>query len=379
MFEENKEMLFSSMVSSVSRCDLCPRMCNRKKVLSVFNGNINSKVVFIAEAPGRLGAESTGIPRFGDVTGNNFETLLSNIGWDRSDIFITNAILCNPQDESGNNATPTKNEIVNCSYYLDMVIELIRPEVIVTLGTKALDALNMISPHNYTLKENVAKLVPWNGLHLFPMYHLSPRATVHRSTIQQRADFIALSHEVSPLTGLKKIANNPRKTEKTEVAIANKQQKLKEMVEYIVFRLHNVSFFKLTKLLFLSDLKSLRERNTTISNSIYLRMQEGPWIPYLKNIVQDSTIIRSIGKYGKSRLVYCAKEYNSGLSQQDLDIIERVLQATRDCDDGQIKTMVYMTPPMKYILREEKKGRSMLKIPIIYNNKTVEEMDKKAQ
>ena len=379
MFEENKEMLFSSMVSSVSRCDLCPRMCNRKKVLSVFNGNINSKVVFIAEAPGRLGAESTGIPLFGDVTGNNFETLLSNIGWDRSDIFITNAILCNPQDESGNNATPTKNEIVNCSYYLDMVIELIRPEVIVTLGTKALDALNMISPHNYTLKENVAKLVPWNGLHLFPMYHLSPRATVHRSTIQQRADFIALSHEVSPLTGLKKIANNPRKTEKTEVAIANKQQKLKEMVEYIVFRLHNVSFFKLTKLLFLSDLKSLRERNTTISNSIYLRMQEGPWIPYLKNIVQDSTIIRSIGKYGKSRLVYCAKEYNSGLSQQDLDIIERVLQATRDCDDGQIKTMVYMTPPMKYILREEKKGRSMLKIPIIYNNKTVEEMDKKAQ
>ena len=379
MFEENKEMLFSSMVSSVSRCDLCPRMCNRKKVLSVFNGNINSKVVFIAEAPGRLGAESTGIPLFGDVTGNNFETLLSNIGWDRSDIFITNAILCNPQDESGNNATPTKNEIVNCSYYLDMVIELIRPEVIVTLGTKALDALNMISPHNYTLKENVAKLVPWNGLHLFPMYHLSPRATVHRSTIQQRADFIALSHEVSPLTGLKKIANNPRKTEKTEVAIANKQQKLKEMVEYIVFRLHNVSFFKLTKLLFLSDLKSLSERNTTISNSIYLRMQEGPWIPYLKNIVQDSTIIRSIGKYGKSRLVYCAKEYNSGLSQQDLDIIERVLQATRDCDDGQIKTMVYMTPPMKYILREEKKGRSMLKIPIIYNNKTVEEMDKKAQ
>ena len=377
MYIECKETLFSSMVSSVCRCDLCPRMCNRKKVLSEFNGNINSKVIFIAEAPGRLGAESTGIPLFGDVTGNNFETLLSNIGWGRSDIFITNAILCNPQDESGNNATPTKDEIINCSYYLDMVIELVKPEVIVTLGTKALDALNIISPHNYTLKENVAKLVPWNGLQLFPMYHLSPRATVHRSSIQQRADFIALSHEVSPLTGLKKTASNQRKTEKTEAAIVNKQQKLKAMAEYIVFRLQNVSFFKLTKLLFLSDLNSLRERNTTISNSIYLRMQEGPWIPYLKNIVQESDAIRTVGTYGKSRLVYFAKENISGLSQEDLDIIDRVLQKTKDCDEGQIKTMVYTTPPMKYILREEKKGRSMLKVPVIYNNRTVEEMDRR--
>ena len=363
------------MITSAKRCDLCPRMCNRKKVLSDFNGNINSKVVFIAEAPGRLGAESTGIPLFGDVTGNNFETLLSNIGWDRSDIFITNAILCNPQDEAGNNATPTKEELTNCSYYLDMVIELINPDVIVTLGTKALDALNLISPHDYTLKKNVATLVPWNGIHLFPMYHLSPRATVHRSTIQQRADFIALSHEVSPLTGIKKSASIRRKAEVAKSL--NKQQKLKEMAEYIVFRLQNVSFFKLTKLLFLADLHSLRERNITISNSIYLRMQEGPWIPYLKNIIQESTDIRTVGTYGKYRLVYLARDNVCELNQQEIEIIDKVLQTTKDCDDGQIKTMVYMTPPMKYIFREEKKGRSMLKVPVIYNNKTVEEIDNK--
>ena len=60
---------------------------------------------------------------------------------------------------------------------------------------------------------------------------------------------------------------------------------------------------------------------------------------------------------------------------KEINIIEKVLQKTKDCDEGQIKTMVYLTPPMKYILREEKKGRSMLKVPIIYNNRTVEEMD----
>ena len=369
---ESKEILFSSMITSAKSCDLCPRMCNRKKVLSDLNGNINSKVMFIAEAPGRLGAESTGIRLFGDVTGNNFEVLLSNIGWNRSDVFITNAILCNPQDEAGNNSTPSKDEINNCSYYLEMAIELIKPDVIVTLGTKALDALNLLSHHDYTLKQNVATLVPWNGVYLFPMYHLSPRAAIHRSIIQQRADFIALSHEVSPLTGLKKTAFNQRKA---EGAKTKKQQKLREMAEYIVYRLQNVSFFKLTKLLFLTDLNSLRERNITISNSIYLRMQEGPWIPYLKNIIQESTAIRTIGTYGKYKLIYSVVDIPSGLNQQEINIIEKVLQKTKDCDEGQIKTMVYLTPPMKYILREEKKGRSMLKVPIIYNNRTVEEMD----
>ena len=88
MIKNNKDAAFNSLLSSVDKCDICPRMCNRKKVLSQMNGNINSKVVFIAEAPGRLGAECTGIPLYGDVTGNNFETLLSNIGWTREDIFI---------------------------------------------------------------------------------------------------------------------------------------------------------------------------------------------------------------------------------------------------------------------------------------------------
>lgn len=178
-------------------------MCNRKKVLSDKNGNLNTKVLFIAEAPGRLGAERTGIPLYGDKSGDNFEMLLGNIGWERKDVFITNAVLCNPQDAEGNNATPQKDEILNCNYYLQMLISIIEPAVIVTLGTKALDALNYISPHNITLKGGVATAHKWNGTTVFPLYHTGARAVVHRSLPSQRADFIALSHFVDPLTGLK--------------------------------------------------------------------------------------------------------------------------------------------------------------------------------
>ena len=45
----------------------------RRKVFSEANGNIDSKALFIAEAPGRLGADKTGIPLYGDRTGDNFE------------------------------------------------------------------------------------------------------------------------------------------------------------------------------------------------------------------------------------------------------------------------------------------------------------------
>lgn len=372
MISSNKEKIFNLLLNSVNKCDICPRMCNRKKVLSNLNGNINSKVVFIAEAPGRLGAECTGIPLYGDVTGNNFERLLSNIGWTRDDVFITNAILCNPQDEKGNNATPTKEEICNCSYYLNMVLELIEPEVVVTLGAKALEALNNIENHEYTLKDNVATLVSWHGTKIFPMYHMSPRAAIHRSLIQQRTDFIALSHEVSPKTGLKKITNRSNQNNSFDVS---KQAKLLAMTEYIVYYLKNVTFFKLTKLLYLIDYNYLIKNSTTISNCIYLRMQEGPWIPYLKNIVQESKNIRSFKNNGKPTLMYSSNNTTFNLSKDEIRFIEEFVEKFKDTTDSDIKKRVYLTKPMKYILRKEKNSAMMLKTPVLYKNCTVEELD----
>lgn len=371
---EEKMELFSSIISTACKCDLCPRMCERKRVLSELNGNINTKVIFVAEAPGRLGAESTGIPLFGDATGNNFETFLSNIGWSRNDVFITNAILCNPQDNDGKNDTPTKEEICNCSYYLNMVLELIKPDVLVTIGAKALEALSAIVEHHYTLKNDVAKLVPWNGMYIFPMYHMSPRAAIHRSLIQQRSDFIALSHEVSPKSGLKKNGNRSAKPSNSG-CVSSKRPKLLAMAEYIVSKYGSISFFKLTKVLYLCDLYSLKDNQRTISDSIYLRMQEGPWIPNLKNIVKESIAIQTTGTNGRYILACTNSNISSGLDDDEKKVIDSVIEKTLEYSDRDIKTTVYLTAPMKYVLREEKKGRSMLKIPIIYNNKTIVDMD----
>jgi DNA polymerase len=207
--KSSKIIDFENLLSAVKNCKKCERMCNRKKVLSKNNGNINSKVMFIAEAPGRLGAEQTGKPLYGDRTGDNFERLLQEIGWQRKDIFITNAILCNPQEINGNNSTPTAKEIANCSDYLKETIEIVNPDVIVTLGSKALSALKKIKRHNFVLKNDVAKIQSGNEKHLFPLYHPSPTSiNINRNMKKQISDYKKLSSLVDPISGLKKGKEN---------------------------------------------------------------------------------------------------------------------------------------------------------------------------
>ena len=167
----SKEKRFEDLVDSVKHCDLCLRMKTSKKVLSEQNGQINAKVLFVAEAPGRLGADKTGIPLWGDKAGDNFSKLLGNIGWERKDIFITNTILCNPKNGNGTNGTPKTEEIENCLLYLNMTINIVDPDLIITLGAIALKALGIILPHNYRIKKDVGKVVEWNNRKLIPLYH----------------------------------------------------------------------------------------------------------------------------------------------------------------------------------------------------------------
>jgi len=195
----SKSAQFNDFFASVQHCNLCPRMCGRRKVLSLANGSIESKVLFVAEAPGRLGAERTGIPLYGDRAGDNFEKLLRSVGWNREQVFITNAILCNPQKDDGNNGTPTQKEITNCSAHLKMVITLLKPDVVVTLGKVALEALNLISPHRIGFSEGVAQMVPWWNRKLFPLYHPGPRALIRRPFAKQCDDFRLLASQVHPV------------------------------------------------------------------------------------------------------------------------------------------------------------------------------------
>jgi len=181
-------------------------MDGRRRVLSEANGPPTASVLFVAEAPGRRGGEVTGVPLTRDASGQRFTRLLAQAGLHRQQIFVTNAVLCNPRASDGTNRSPTRTEIVNCRGWLGEQLRLIRAPVVATLGAVALAAVGAIEPHDRSLRAHVGVPVAWGGRLLVPLYHPSPRAGLSRSYADQDEDFRQLGALVRQVCALPSIS-----------------------------------------------------------------------------------------------------------------------------------------------------------------------------
>jgi len=196
------KFLREQLVEDAQACVLCPRMSRSRRVLGDLNGPWDAKVMFVAEAPGRLGAEKTGIPLFGDRTGDRFDELLQAMHWHRCDVFITNAVLCNPRDVDGNNGVPSPTEISNCSSFLRRTIDLVNPLVVVSLGRVSLKALALVCDHALELRTAVGELIDWYGRKLGVLYHPGPRTSVHRPWQKQLRDAQTIAQIAAPFVSI---------------------------------------------------------------------------------------------------------------------------------------------------------------------------------
>lgn len=111
----------------VSFCKNCGLSSTRKSAVPG-EGPSNSRIMFIGEGPG-FHEDQQGRPFVG-AAGKFLEELLGYAGLKRNDVFITNVVKCRPPG----NRDPQEDELAACSNYLDRQIEIINPEVIVTLG-----------------------------------------------------------------------------------------------------------------------------------------------------------------------------------------------------------------------------------------------------
>lgn len=355
------EERFASLTRCAQACSLCRGMRGRTKVLSTDNGDIRSKVLFVGEAPGRLGADRTAIPLSGDKAGANFEALLANTGWDRAQVFITNAVLCNPRDRQGNNRTPSGDQLFNCAPFLRMTIDVVDPDVVAPLGAVALKALAMLSPHRYVLKDVVGHLLPWAGRHLVPLYHPGQRAAVHRSLISQRADYYRLARLVHPVRGLK-----PQKRKAKPQLLLKpgaRDWALAQSVQFLVSSLGRITMFKLAKLLYLGDLRALTDHGRSITGCTYLRQLDGPWPPRLWPALQQMEGHEILLSHrGRQPLISAgpSRRHAIKLDPSDIDILLDALARYGQLSNSQIKTKTYLTPPMRDVLRRERAGENML-------------------
>ena len=105
------------------------------KNLVVYDGNLNSKVMLIGEAPGR-DEDEQGIPFVGRA-GQLLNKMLLAIKLQREDVYITNVVNWRPPD----NRTPTDDEILEYLPFLQRQIDIVKPKFIFLLGGIAAKAI----------------------------------------------------------------------------------------------------------------------------------------------------------------------------------------------------------------------------------------------
>lgn len=141
------------------------------------DGPINSKIMFVGEAPGKNEVEQ-GKPFIG-MAGKRFESYLNKIGLTRDEVRITNTCFFRPikikESKSGrktiSNRPPRSNEIKLFKEILDEEIKLVSPKIIVTLGNVPLKRLT-----NYKSIGECHGNAIYNeelNINIFPMYHPS--------------------------------------------------------------------------------------------------------------------------------------------------------------------------------------------------------------
>ena len=118
-------------IKQIKNCDL-----KRSATNMVFSdGNIDSKIMIIGEGPGAQ-EDMEGVPFVGRA-GKLLDKMLSAINLDRSKVYISNVVNYRPPS----NRRPTESEIKRYLPYLKSHIEIISPQIVILLGSTALNAL----------------------------------------------------------------------------------------------------------------------------------------------------------------------------------------------------------------------------------------------
>jgi DNA polymerase len=145
-------------VKKCNKCILCQNRTN-----TVFGvGNENAEVMFIGEGPG-ADEDREGEPFVGKA-GKLMNQALIGLGISREKIYIANIVKCRPP----NNRTPLKEEANACLDYLRNQVMLIKPKIIVLLGSTA---LKNILGEQYGITASRGKWIEKKGIKYMPTFH----------------------------------------------------------------------------------------------------------------------------------------------------------------------------------------------------------------
>ncbi|UCF56858.1 MAG: uracil-DNA glycosylase [Deltaproteobacteria bacterium] len=145
-------------IGDCTRCKLCYGRTN----LVFGEGSPEALLVFVGEGPGRE-EDLAGIPFVGEA-GRLLTRIINAMGLNREEVYICNVVKCRPP----NNRDPEEDEIETCLPFLREQLNLIRPQVICTLGRVAGQAL---LGKEFKITQEKGRWRSFMDIALMPTYH----------------------------------------------------------------------------------------------------------------------------------------------------------------------------------------------------------------
>lgn len=166
---------WEELEEACKKCNKC-KLCNNRHNVVIGTGNKNAKIMFIGEGPG-ADEDLQGIPFVGKA-GKLMDKAFEGIGIKREEVYIANIVKCRPP----NNRNPEYEEADICKEYLESQINLVKPEIIVLLGSVA---LKNILGKEYGITSSRGKWFEKDGIKYLPTFH--PAALLRDET--KKIDF----------------------------------------------------------------------------------------------------------------------------------------------------------------------------------------------
>ena len=152
---------WEELEQSIINCNKC-KLCTNRTNIVFGEGNKETKVMFIGEGPG-ADEDREGLPFVGKA-GQLMNKALEGLGIKREELYIANIVKCRPPS----NRVPEQDEAEACLNYLRNQVILVKPKIIVLLGSTA---LKNILGKEYGITTSRGKWIERKGIYYMPTWH----------------------------------------------------------------------------------------------------------------------------------------------------------------------------------------------------------------
>lgn len=173
---------WEQLEADANQCRKC-KLCQNRTNVVFGTGNKQADLMFIGEGPG-ADEDKQGIPFVGKA-GKLMNMAFEAIGLKREDVYIANIVKCRPPG----NRNPEDDEVTACLNYLRNQVILVKPKIVVLLGSVA---LKNILGKEYGITASRGKWVEKRGIWYMPTWH--PAALLRDEN--KKIDFIMDLKEV---------------------------------------------------------------------------------------------------------------------------------------------------------------------------------------